>query len=109
MTPMRVLVSSHGESLDTQVRTYAEYRIFATLSTHDHVLGARVTLRATGSTVRCAVHVTLATRRSVHARTSAPHAAAAIDRAAERIAALMDRQRVSATAPSLFGGPRLAE
>jgi ribosome-associated translation inhibitor RaiA len=92
---MRVLVSSHGESLDTQVRTYAEYRIFATLSTHDNVLGARVMLRADGGAVRCQVHVMLAADGSVQTHTSGPHAAAAIDRAAERIAALLAEHRVS--------------
>lgn len=92
---MRVLVSSHGESLDSQVRTYAEYRIFATLSTHDHVLGARVTLRAGCGVIRCDVDVMLSAPGAVHAHTSAPHAAAAIDRAAERIAALLDEHRAS--------------
>jgi ribosome-associated translation inhibitor RaiA len=92
---MRVLVSSHGESLDTQVRTYAEYRIFTTLSTHDNVLGARVTLRAEGGVVRCQVQVLMEAPCSVHANTSGPHAAAAIDRAAERIAALLEEHRAS--------------
>jgi ribosome-associated translation inhibitor RaiA len=89
---MRVLVSSVGGHLDAQLRTYAEYRIFSTLSTHDNVAGARVELRTEQDTVQCDVRVTLAPRGSVQARASAPHAAAAIDRAAEQLTALIDGQ-----------------
>jgi hypothetical protein len=87
---MRVVISSHGLPFDTQIRTYAEYRLFSTLAPHDNVLGARVRLRRVDDAVQCNVHVTLRPSGSVHARSSAPHAAAAIDRAAGRIAALMD-------------------
>ena len=90
---MRVVISSHGRPLGAQIRTYAEYRIFSTLATHDNVLGARVRLRADIDAVQCDVHVTLSPRGAVHARTSATHAAAAIDRAAERLTVVMDDQR----------------
>jgi ribosome-associated translation inhibitor RaiA len=92
---MRVVISSHGLSFDTQIRTYAEYRLFSTLAPHDNVLGARVRLRHVDDAVQCSVHVTLRPLGSVHARSSAPHAAAAIDRAAERIAAVMHEHRLS--------------
>lgn len=78
-----------------QIRTYAEYRLFSTLAPHDNVLGASVRLRRVDDAVHCNVHVTLRPRGSVHARGSAPHAAAAIDRAAGRIAAVMDEHRLS--------------
>jgi len=92
---MRVVISSHGVPFDTQIRAYAEYRLFSTLAAHDNVLGARVRLRRGDDAVQCNVHVTLRPFGSVHARSSATHAAAAIDRAAGRIAALMDEQRLS--------------
>ena len=90
---MRVLVSSVGAPLDAQLRTYAEYRIFSTLATHDNVAGARVELSSENDTVQCHVRVTLAPRGSVQARASAAHPAAAVDRAAEQLAALIDEQR----------------
>ena len=90
---MRVLVSSVGGPLDAQLRTYAEYRIFSTLATHGNVAGARVELRTDNGTVQCHVRVALDPHGSVQARTSAAHAAAAIDRAADRLAALMEEQR----------------
>lgn len=90
---MRVVISSRGLPFDAQIRTYAEYRLFSTLAPHDNVLGARVRLRRVEDAVQCHVRVTLRPRGSVHARGSAPHAAAAIDRAAGRIATRMDEHR----------------
>jgi ribosome-associated translation inhibitor RaiA len=87
---MRVVVSSFGETLNQQIRSYAEYRIFSALSTNDDVVGACVNLQAAGDEVQCSVHVTLRSRDAVEARTTASYAAAAIDRAAERLAALID-------------------
>ena len=87
---MRVVVSSSGEALNQQIRSYAEYRIFSALAPHDDVLGARVRLRSAGDEVKCSVSVMLAARADIEARTSGSHAAAAIDRAAERIAALIE-------------------
>lgn len=92
---MRVLISSFGRPLNPQLRTYAEYRIFSTLATHDNVVGARVRLHTEDDAVQCTVHVTLSPRGSVHAHTSGAHAAAAIDRAAERLAELMAEQRTA--------------
>ena len=87
---MRIVVSSSGDALNQQMRAYAEYRIFSALSRHDDVLGASVKLSAAGDEVRCNVRVTRHARAAIDARTSGSHAAAAIDRAAERIAALVD-------------------
>jgi ribosome-associated translation inhibitor RaiA len=90
---MRVVVSSFGEALNQQIRSYAEYRIFSELSTHDDVVGASVDLQAAGDEVQCRVEVTLRSRGTVEARTTASYAAAAIDRAAERLASLIDPRR----------------
>jgi ribosome-associated translation inhibitor RaiA len=90
---MRVVVSTFGEALNQQIRSYAEYRIFSALSTHDDVVGARVNLHAAGDEVQCSVRVTLNSRSAIEARTSASYAAAAIDRAAERLAALIGARR----------------
>jgi len=88
---MRVVVSSFGEPLDQQILSYAEYRIFSTLSTHDEVVDAVVSLRNTDSQVQCSVHVTLRPSGAIDARTSGSYAAAAIDQAADRVAALLGR------------------
>jgi ribosome-associated translation inhibitor RaiA len=94
---MRVVVSSFGELLNQQIRSYAEYRIFSTLATCDDVLGARVKLHSSGDTVRCDVNVALSSRAAIEAHTSASHATAAIDRAAERIAALINKNGTAAS------------
>ena len=91
-----MLISSHGRPLEPQLRTYAEYRIFSTLAAHDNVLGARVRLRAADDDAQCAVHVTLNPHGSLHARATGAHPAAAIDRAATRLAALLDEQAMTA-------------
>ena len=86
---MRVVVSSFGEQLNQQILSYAEYRIFSALSTHDDVLGAHVSLLAADGEVQCSVHVNLSSRKPIEARTSGSYAAAAIDGAAERLASLL--------------------
>ena len=92
---MRVLVSSPGEPLDSQLLTYAEYRIFAALAGQRGIRSARVSLhRKAGSPVRCSVRITLEPGGSARASASGSHPAAAIDRAASRITRLM-RARVS--------------
>jgi hypothetical protein len=88
---MRVVVSSVGEPLNQQILSYAEYRVFSALATHDDVLGAHVWLRNTDDGVQCSVHVTLNSSAGIETRTSGSHAAAAIDRAAERVASLVEQ------------------
>ena len=88
---MRVVVSSVGEPLNQQILSYAEYRIFSALATHDDVVGAQVSLRNTKDEVHCKVHVTLSSSGDVEASTSGSYAAAAIDQAAERLASLIGR------------------
>ena len=97
---MRIEVIGDNESSNVEARTYAEYRVFATLARHIRCVGGvRVVLRrddrdATGDAVVCAVTVTLKPSGSVRTRAREHHAYAAIDRAAERIGDLM-RHRVA--------------
>jgi ribosome-associated translation inhibitor RaiA len=95
---MRIEVIDDNESSNVQARTYAEYRVFATLARHTRCVGGvRVVLRrddreATGHTIVCAVTVTLKPSGSVRTRAREHHAYAAIDRAVERIGDLMRRR-----------------
>jgi ribosome-associated translation inhibitor RaiA len=90
---MRIVVSSSGEALNQQIRSYAEYRIFSALSMRDDVLDAHVKLRVSGDEVQCDVHVSLRSRGAIEARASASYAASAVDRAAARLAELIDMPR----------------
>jgi ribosome-associated translation inhibitor RaiA len=95
---MRIEVIGEDESSNAQVRTYAEYRVFATLVRHaSRVRGARVVLRrgernGTCETVVCAVTVALDPSGSLRTRSRGQHAYAAINRAVERIGDLMRRR-----------------
>lgn len=95
---MRIEVIGDDESSNAQVRTYAEYRVFAALARHtQRVRGVRIVLRrddrnATGHTAVCAVTVALEPSGSVRTRACDRHAYAAIDRAVERIGDLMRRR-----------------
>jgi ribosome-associated translation inhibitor RaiA len=90
---MRIVVSSSGEALNQQIRSYAEYRIFSAVSMHDDVTDAHVTLRVSGEEVECSVHVSRTSQGAIEARASAGYAAAAVDRAAARLAELIDSPR----------------
>jgi len=79
------------KSISAQARTYAEYRVFATLMRHTREFRcARVLLGeragpARCDTVTCAVTVTLKSSSSIRTRVTGPHAYAAINRAVERL------------------------
>ena len=87
---MRVVVSSLGKPLNQQILSYAEYRIYSTLSTHDDVVNAHVSLSNDNNEVQCRVQVTRRASDAIETRTSGSYAAAAINRAAERVAALLE-------------------
>lgn len=95
---MRIDVIGTDDTTTPQTHAYAEYRLFATLARHTRVIrSVRVVLRhaeRNGSAGRmtCAVDLVLEPSGSVRARAHGPHAFGAIDRAAERIGDLMDRQ-----------------
>jgi hypothetical protein len=86
-------------SISAQARTYAEYRLFATLARH--VPGfhrARVVLRGPDSPdgrddARCSMSVALESRAAVHVRTAEPHVYAAINRAVDRLCGALESGR----------------
>jgi putative sigma-54 modulation protein len=88
---MRVVVSSPGPSL---VLAYAEYRFLSVLARHQDVRSARVTLRSgADATVLCSVRITFDPSGSARARVSGEYAAAAIERAVDRVGQLMRDRR----------------
>lgn len=95
MKPMRIEVVGKDESSNAQARTYAEYRLLATLARYrQRVRGARIILRrgkrnGACDTVVCAVIVALDPAGTVRARFREGHAYAAINRTVERIGYLM--------------------
>jgi ribosome-associated translation inhibitor RaiA len=81
------------DTICSQARAYAEYRVFAALTQITEarkVRRARVVLRSVGresDRVACTVKVVLDGTGSLRVRTTGDHAYAAINRAVERIAA----------------------
>jgi ribosome-associated translation inhibitor RaiA len=87
---MRVYVSSSAAAIKPQILAYAEYRIFSALARYAEVREARVVLSSEdpGGAVRCSVTIEDAAG-STRASAKGSQAAAAIDRAAERVTDLM--------------------
>jgi ribosome-associated translation inhibitor RaiA len=86
---MRVYVSSLNAAVNPQILAYAEYRIFAALARYSEVRQARVVLRSQpGGAVKCSVTIEDADG-STRASAKGLQAAAAVDRAAERVSDLM--------------------
>jgi ribosome-associated translation inhibitor RaiA len=86
---MRVYVSSPDAALNPQLLAYAEYRIFAALARYSEVREARVVVRReAGGALQCSVTVDEAAG-SKRATAKGVQAAAAIDRAAERLKHVM--------------------
>lgn len=86
----RIHVVSDDNTISSQARTYAEYRVFSALTRHNLTFRrARVQLRpsedGTCDKVTCAVTVVLEPSGSVRVRVTGPHVYAAINRAAERL------------------------
>jgi hypothetical protein len=92
---MRVYVASADAPINPQILLYAEYRIFSSLARYSDVREAQVVLHIDepGGAIQCSVTIEDAAGST---RTSAKgvQAAAAIDRAAERVGQVM-RQRAS--------------
>ncbi len=91
---MRVFVSSPSDTIAPPVLAYAELRIFAALAPYPEVEGARVVLHQDedAGAMRCSVNVDFVSAGSATTRASGPHAAATIDRAAERVGRMMRRR-----------------
>ena len=95
---MHVEVIAADESSNQQARTYAEYRVFATLTRHSqYVRSAQIILQrgeheGTCDTIVCIVTVALQPSGDVRIRARGRHAYAAINRAVERTSDLMRRR-----------------
>jgi ribosome-associated translation inhibitor RaiA len=93
---MRIEVVA-ADTISQQVRTYAEYRVFAALTQFadaGKVRRARVALRPMDrrrgcDSIACTVTVALEPADSFRIRTTGPHPYAAINRAVERIRTTM--------------------
>ncbi len=91
----RIHVVSDDHAISSQSRTYAEYRVFSALMRHAlEFRRARVLLRSSGDEgtldrVTCAVSVGLEPSGSVRVRVTGPHVYAAINRAIERLDAVL--------------------
>ena len=87
----RILVVGDDKFVNTQARTYAEYRVFSALSRHTQKFRRVLVVlrqrddRGTCETVACTVTVALEPSGSVRVRVTAPHVYAAINRAVERL------------------------
>jgi hypothetical protein len=96
---MRITLS--GNNLTGHTRAYGEYRFFTSVARHAALVRAvDITLKRVAEVnprVQCAVVVDLGASGRVKTQARAPHPTAAIDRAAERVAWLLDR-RTRATA-----------
>lgn len=98
-----ITVVTDDDSIAPQARTYAEYRVFAVLARHIRNLRpTQVVIRQTDEAasrdrVTCEVTVGLESSGPVRIRATGPHAYAAINRAAERLATALRRveQRLS--------------
>lgn len=98
------------ESIGAQALSYAEYRLFATLSQvvdMDRVRDARVVLHGApaGHGVSCSVSVALADGDELRVRTTADHPYAAINDAVDRLRTPRRIPRAGAPTARLTQGP----
>lgn len=96
---MVIQVIGEDASSNSQVRAYAEYRVFGVLAPHSQrVRGARVVLQrvaskgASHAAAVCAVTVALEPSGSIRTRVRGEHPYAAINLAVERVDCLIRRQ-----------------
>jgi hypothetical protein len=97
---MRIHVSAPTGLATPQMRAYAEYRVFASLARFgEHVRSATVTLNpaAAGADrgVICLVDIDVGGGSPLRCRSAEPHAADAIDRAADRSRRALERRLAS--------------
>jgi ribosome-associated translation inhibitor RaiA len=93
---MRITFSGINTPVTGNQRAYAEYRFFTVVARHDAVVETvTVAIRRGAAADRrflCTVAVVLRSSATVKALVRAVHPSAAIDRAADRIAWLLDRR-----------------
>ncbi len=89
---MRIMLTS-GLVMSDQLRAYTEYRLFTSIARYGSLVrGAHVTLRRDPDAFLCAVVIDLASSGQLKTRARAPHPSAAVDKAANRTAALLARR-----------------
>jgi len=97
---MRITLSGNNIGLTDDTRAYGEYRFFTSVARHAAIIRAvDITLkRIVGANrqFQCAVVIDLGVSGRVKTQARGPHPTAAIDRAADRSAWLLDR-RTTAT------------
>jgi ribosome-associated translation inhibitor RaiA len=102
----RIAVAVHGNDISAQARTYAELRLFSTLSQHaPEFQHAAAVLReardaGVGEAFECVVTVTLESAGTLRVRAAAAHVYAAINDAVERLADVLG---AAATEERRFG------
>ena len=89
----RILVTADGKDISAQARTYAEYRVFSTLT--QHVPGFReacIVLRQLDAAepIGCDVTVALEPAGTLRIRATGPHVYAAINTAIERLSDVVE-------------------
>jgi ribosome-associated translation inhibitor RaiA len=95
---MQIVVTSHIAALEEQTRAYAEYKVFSSLAPRAREIDRVEVVLAEPSSgqnrpgMECAVTVHLAGGGSEHVNVHTSGAYAAIDRAAVRIEAAMNRR-----------------
>jgi ribosome-associated translation inhibitor RaiA len=98
---MRIHVVDAGAEPGSQIRAYAEYRVFsrlAPLSRSVRLVKVMVS-RATDGTTACAVHADLGPAGQVQARSRRAQPLLAIDSAAEKLADAARRRLASTIGP----------
>lgn len=94
---MRIQVQG-DDTISSQARTYAEYRVFAALTQLTGAEQARVVLRrgsrGSGDNVTCMVTVSVAGANPVRVWTTGDHPYAAINRAVERLRSATTSERI---------------
>lgn len=95
---MQIVVTSHVAVLEDQSRAYAEYKVFSSLAPRAREIDRVEVVLAVqssgpnGADIECAVTVHLADGGAEHVNVRTSGAYAAIDRAALRIEAAMNRR-----------------
>jgi ribosomal subunit interface protein len=99
---MPITLSGTNMAVTESMRTYAEYRFFKSVVRHSALVrSVHVTLSMLSERAQfqCAVTIDLGPSGYVTIRARGRHATAAIDRAAERTASLLDRRPTTSSSP----------
>ena len=92
---MRITLASPNVDIPEHIRAYAEYRLFSSVARHElHVRTIDVVIRRAPATQRfvCVLCAHVGPSGQVKTQARRPNVTAAIDRAADRLAWLVDRR-----------------